>query len=454
MCAGVAMGWTSPALPVLQREGNASAAWAASPTPPLSLSEEQGSWASALVPLGAVAGALPSGLLADAIGRKRALLTLAAPYALGWVFIVSAGQQVWMLYFGRFLTGLGTGATTVLTPLYCEEIAEVAIRGALGAYLDFMICVGILWIYVLGAYVPYFWYTLSGCVIPVVFLLTFCWMPESPVFLANKSRHEQARKALEWLRGGNDYDAQLEMDSMLASMKESPSISIRQSLSMFFSTNPIRSTTSRAVAIVLGLMLFQQLSGINAVIFYTVQIFNEAGSNLSGEASTIIVGVVQVIAVLCSSITVDHLGRRFLLLLSTVIMAFCLLCLSLYAVFSKGSDVDNLSIVLWIPLVALILYVVVFALGFGPLPWLLMAELLPVHAKGWGSAIAASFNWAVALLLTKQFPLMLRHAGQDVTYGILCFFCVLGAIFIAKCLPETKGKTKIEIEESIGGDKP
>ncbi|GLG93154.1 hypothetical protein R5R35_012739 [Gryllus longicercus] len=445
ICTGVVMGWTAPALPVLQRESNCSL--------PLCLSDGQASWMTAFMPLGALLGAIPVGYLADLLGRKRVLLSVAVPFIFGWMLIIFAGDSVWTVYAGRFFTGLGVGASTVLVPLYCEEIAEDAIRGALGAYLGFMICIGLLCIYTLGALLPYFWYTIIACLLPFVFVISFMWMPESPVFLASIGKMEAAKKSLLWLRNSSrEDDIQPEFDGMLAFIKDRSDEKVRKSFLIFCSKRPFRSTTARAVAIILGLMFFQQMSGITAVESYTVQIFNDAGSSLPGNMSTVVMGAVQVVATLCSSFTVDHLGRRFLLLLSSVVMALCLACFSIYSYFNNnGFDVDSWR---WVPLVVLNVFVIVYALGFGPLPWFMMAELLPMKAKGWASAMTVSFNWKIALGLTKEFPLMLKYAGQDITYATLSVFCICGTIFVALFVPETKGKTKTEIQAALGGDKP
>ncbi|GLH08902.1 Facilitated trehalose transporter Tret1 [Gryllus bimaculatus] len=360
--------------------------------------------------------------------------------------------DLWLVYLGRLVMGLAVGPCTVFVPMYCEEIAERSIRGAVGSYLDMMMVLGNIWVYTLGTFVPYFWFTLLSVVVPLLFVATFFWMPESPLFLLSKGRADEARRALRWLRG-SQFDIQPEFDALLASVeKPAPEAREKASLLGLLRTNPFRSTTVRAFSIVLGLMFFQQMSGINVFIFYAVQIFNEAGSNLSGHVSAIITGVVHFVASLIASITVDRVGRRFLLLASSSVATVCLTALAVYSyLHSSGHDTTSYS---WLPLAALLVYLSMYSVGFGTLTWFMMAELMPERSKGWASAVAVCFNRVLTLLLTKECPILMERVGQDVVYGAFAGFCLVACVFVWVCVPETKGKTKEEILEKLGGDKP
>ncbi|KAK7868581.1 hypothetical protein R5R35_009471 [Gryllus longicercus] len=446
VAVGVTMGWTAPALPVLRGEQPD-----ASGAPRASL--EEASWVSACMPLSAIFSALPAGAVAARAGRRAALLALALPFAAGWLLVAFArSHQLWLVYLGRLVMGLAVGPCTVFVPMYCEEIAERSIRGAVGSYLDMMMVIGNIWVYALGAFLPYFWFTLLSVAVPLLFVATFFWMPESPLFLLSKGRAAEARRALRWLRG-SDFDIQPEFDALLASVeKPAPEAREKASLLGLLRTNPFRSTTVRAFSIVLGLMFFQQMSGINVFIFYAVQIFNEAGSNLSGHVSAIITGVVHFVASLIASITVDRVGRRFLLLASSCVATVCLTALAVYSyLHSSGHDTTSYS---WLPLAALLVYLSMYSVGFGTLTWFMMAELMPERSKGWASSAAVCFNRVLTLLLTKECPILMERVGQDVVYGAFAGFCLVACVFVWVCVPETKGKTKEEILEMLGGDKP
>nr|CAD7260354.1 unnamed protein product [Timema shepardi] len=472
LCGGAVLGWTSPALPYLQGEDLND-----------SLTDDQGSWVGATAPLGALVGALPGGWLADTFGRKAMLLYLAVPYFVSWLMIVFADtsvswynwnsrggksrttpnspggtsyQSVIILCAARVLCGLSMGATTVITSLYNEEISEVEIRGAIGVYLDLMLSVGILWCYLVGAMVPYLWLAIASCGLPIVFFITFVWMPESPVYLLSRGKDEKAEKALKWLRGVSpdyDYDISYEISHMKNRLDEAVSIAsmkkhgfwgdVRETLAKFSWTSP----AAEASKIVFGLMLFQQMSGIDAVLFYTVEIFQGAGSSMSAYTCTIIVGVVQVLATGASSLLVELTGRRFLLMISEAAMALCLAILSIYFYFKDaGHDVSSIG---WLPLASVTTFVVMFAVGLGPLPWFMMSEVVPTESRDWINAMAVCLNWTLVFTVTKVFSLMLNSMGNAGTFGFFCICCVVGLVFVAVVVPETKGKSLEEIQDDL-----
>lgn len=168
---GTALAWTSPVLPKLSAEGS----W-------FPVTEEEGSWVSSLLAIGAIAGALPSGTLAEKIGRKKALLILAGPFLLSWLIIILA-RAVWLLCLARFIVGTAVGASCVLVPTYISEIAEPSARGKLGAMFQLFLALGIVLAFSVGATVPYTAFAITCGVIEVLFLATFFFMPESPTWL-------------------------------------------------------------------------------------------------------------------------------------------------------------------------------------------------------------------------------------------------------------------------------
>lgn len=148
----------------------------------LPVSEEQGSWVSSLLAIGAMAGAFPAGSLADKLGRKKALLLLAGPFLLSWTMIVFA-KSVWMLYIARFVGGTSVGASCVLVPTYIAEIASPSARGTLGAIFQLFLAFGIVLTFVLGSTVSYTVLGILCGLVEVIFIAAFFWMPESPMWL-------------------------------------------------------------------------------------------------------------------------------------------------------------------------------------------------------------------------------------------------------------------------------
>lgn len=178
---GTALAWTSPVLPQLYLEDSF-----------MVLSREEGSWVGSLLPLGAIAGALPAGAMADKLGRKRSLLLLAVPFLISWVMILVA-KIVCLLYDGRFIIGIGVGAGCVLVPTYISEISEISTRGTLGALFQLFLTIGIFLAFLLGSVLSYTLFAGFCALVIVIFLATFYWMPESPVWLVVSWKTEFSR---------------------------------------------------------------------------------------------------------------------------------------------------------------------------------------------------------------------------------------------------------------------
>lgn len=201
----------------------------------------------------------------------------------------------------------------------------------------------------------------------------------------------------------------------------------------------------------LALMLFQQFSGINAVIFFTQQIFKSAGSNIDASVSAIIVGVVQVLMTFLAAALVEKAGRKILLLQSSTVMCLCLTVLGIYfRLKSTGHDVSNIG---WIPLLCLVLFIVSFSLGYGPIPWMMMGELLAPEVKSIATSLTVLFNWVLVFVVTNSFGALNDNLGSDITFWIFAVIMALGTIFGFKTVFETKGKSGTEIQFILSGEK-
>lgn len=336
------------------------------------------------------------------------------------------------------------------------------LRGALGVLYDLQVGNGILFVYVVGAYAPYIWLCIACALIPAVSFLTFIWMPESPIYLASKGKKIETEKSLRWLRGARyvtNYDLKPELERIQKfvseSKRESPSqgassrdipahiVFLMKEIPKRLFTSP-PSPTKRAVNIVCWLMIFRQVNGINAVIFYTVDIFQETGGILSPFLATIIVGIVQVVATYISSLLVERTGRRVLLLFSNVTMAVCHLLLAVHFYFKQmGDDLRTFD---WLPLLCVATFIAGFNIGFGPLPWVMMAELLPNESKRWASGLAASVNWILVFAVTNLYGMMFENLGLTIRFRMFGGMCILGTVIIVFIVPETTGKTREEIQ--------
>ena len=168
--------------------------------------------------------------------------------------------------------------------------------------------------------------------------------------------------------------------------------------------------------------------------------------------ATIIIGVMQVVATVVATMVVDRLGRRILLLSSAIMMAVCTTALGVYF-YLKDQDVAKVESIGWIPIVALCVFIIMFSFGFGPVPWLMMGELFAQDIKGFAAALAGTTNWLLAFLITKTFTNLRSSLGAGGTFWLFSGLTLLGAVFVFMFLPETKGKSLVEIQEGMGGGK-
>jgi len=453
VCAGAVDGWTAAGIPYLEKPYNLTN----NVTVP-GITYSEASWIGSLSPLGSLVGAIPAGYLASLLGRRLLLLIMAIPMFVGWIMIVFAHNSIPVLYTARFILGFTIGVITVASPLYSDEIAEVRIRGAVGTYLDIMFNVGILYVYVVGAIFSYVWMSILCTILPVLFAVTFFWMPESPVHLLSKGKIDKAEKSLCWLRGvsirhsAEVKDELEEMERFVKGCKVSTSVSSVQTSLPSNGINLFRNifvtlATLRAMNIIFGLMTFRQWCGMNAVIAYTVEIFQEAGSALDPYICTVIFGIIQLVSTCIPIFIVECAGRRILLILSGAGMAVCLLGMVLrFFLINRGIEINFMG---WVPLIAVNLYIVACSIGVGPLPWFMMPELLSNEARSWVSSTAVCLNWTMAFFVTKFFPIMINDMGSEDTYWTFFVICIVGTIFIVVFVPETKGKTREEIHRLL-----
>ncbi|CAG7718425.1 unnamed protein product [Allacma fusca] len=399
-------------------------------------------WIGSLVALGALISGPVTGFCVERFGRKTTMLLLSAPFVLGWLLITYA-ESVAMIYAGRLVTGFCGGAFSLAAPVYIGETSEDSVRGTLGAGFQLMVTVGILFVYVVGDAVSWEWLSLISGFGPLVFLVLMIFPPESPRWLISVGKHTEASESLRWLRGASSSQ---DVEEELAVIQKSVNESKQQSATF---KDLLAPAILKPTLIALALMLFQQLSGVNAVIFYTTEIFLDAGSDLEPALCTIIVGIVQVVATVLSSILMDRAGRKLLLLVSDAAMCLFLVLLGVFFYF-KDNDTETAEKIGWLPLVSLIFFIVFFSLGYGPIPWLMMGELLPPHVKGLASAIATSFNWILAFIVTMFFKDLKNGIGAAWCYWLFAIVCAAGTVFVFIFVPETKGKSLDEIQRYFG----
>ncbi|EDV98180.1 facilitated trehalose transporter Tret1 [Drosophila grimshawi] len=423
-CLGASIGWSGPMeQPIVSGDAYK-----------FSVSGDDWGWITSMLTFGAACMCIPVGILIAAFGRKLIMLILVIPYMIGWICIFAA-RKVFMLYLGRFIVGACGGAFCVTAPMYTTEIAQLEVRGVMGCFFQLLIVHGILYGFIVGGlFSPILVNILCG-ILPVIFFLIFMWMPESPVYLVLKGKTDLAENSMKWLRG-KDADISGEMSAMAAEGKKEKA-TVKEAFS--------RKTTLIGLFIAIVLMLLQQLTGINAILFYVTSIFEQAGTGLSPSACTILIGVVQVFATIVAILLIEKAGRKLLLLISAAVMAITTFVMGLYFQILMEKNVG------WLPVLAISLFIIGFSLGFGPVPWLIMAELFAEDVKPVCGAVVGTSSWLFAFCVTKLFPTCLDVFGPAASFWIFTAFAVAACAFILFFVPETKGKTLDEIQGLLGG---
>uniref|UniRef100_A0ABD2X646 Major facilitator superfamily (MFS) profile domain-containing protein n=1 Tax=Trichogramma kaykai TaxID=54128 RepID=A0ABD2X646_9HYME len=434
MVVGFASSYTSPALTTM-KDGNITS---------FRVDDETGSWIGSLMPLSALFGGIAGGPLIEYIGRRNTILFTAFPFIFSWLLIGLAVNVV-MILLGRMIGGFAVGVISLSLPVYLGETIQPEVRGSLGLLPTAFGNIGILLCFTAGMYLDWWRLALLGALLPVPFALCMIIIPETPRWYISKGKTKRARKSLQWLRG-----KQADVSEELTTVEKMHVEAERQVSSQQGPFGELfKDTNLKPLLISLGLMFFQQMSGINAVIFYTVQIFEDAGSKLDPNISTIIVGIVNFGSTFVATTLIDRLGRKILLYTSSVSMIVSLASLGAFF-FMKNHHMD-VSAIGWLPLTSFVVYVIGFSLGFGPIPWLMMGEILPAKIRGSAASVATSFNWTCTFVVTKCFMNIVALIGQEGTFWLFMIICLLGLIFVIGFVPETSGRSLEEIERGLTG---
>ncbi|KAG6585596.1 sugar transporter ERD6-like 6 [Cucurbita moschata] len=391
--------------------------------------------------VGAMVGAITSGQLAEYIGRKGALMIAAIPNIIGWLTI-SFAKDSSFLYMGRLLEGFGVGIISYTVPVYIAEIAPQNLRGSLGSVNQLSVTLGIMLSYLLGLFVPWRILAVLGVLPCTILIPGLFFIPESPRWLAKMGMTEEFETSLQVLRGF-DTDITVEVNEI----KRSVASANRKRTIRFADLKQKRYWLPLSIGI--GLLILQQLSGINGVLFYSSTIFASAGIT-SSNAATFGLGAVQVVATAVTTWVIDRAGRRLLLIISSVGMTLSLLIVAV-AFFVKDAvseDSSLYSISGIVTVVGVVAMVVTFSLGVGAIPWIIMSEILPVNIKGLAGSIATLANWFSAWGVTMSANLLLEWSsgGTFTIYLVVTCFMVL---FVTLWVPETKGRTLEEIQISF-----
>lgn len=338
------------------------------------------------------------------------------------------------MIIGRFLIGIASGAYCFIVPVYVGEIAVKEIRGILLTGFVVFLQLGILFVYIVGSLMNPKAFNIVYGVLVMLFTVSFTILPETPVFLARVGEIMQAKRSLRMLRGST-YNLKQELADLQELSKEASTKSFIAVLK--------KRETFKAFVIILCVFFFFQMSGINAIIFYTTTIFIKAGIKMDPSLATIIIGTVQILTSASTTAFVDRFGRVFLLIISFALM---IAGLSGIGTFFCLRNIDNFDDIWWLPLPSLCIFIIGFSSGMGPVSFILMGEIFSNEAKKMIAPFAQTMNFVMSSVIAILFPASVSAIGLGLTFFVFAGFCFAGLLFTIFVIPETKGKSLAEIQ--------
>lgn len=396
---------------------------------------------ASMMTVGALIGGLVAGTLMDKFGRKGMMIFDSAIFSAGFLLLVAA-QNVAMLVSGRFVSGLATGIASVVAPTFVSETVSPEVRGFMGSCPQTMVTIGIVYVDLVGYFKSWRYLSLACIVMALLWGFILLFVAESPVYYLNKKDYNSARKSLEFSRGHPYVEAELQEIQQ----------AIEEAAQNNASAKDLLKPWNLKPLMISSLLMFgQQFCGINAVIFFSVKIFEAAKSKLNSFIETIIVAVAMMIATIFASLICDRLGRRVLLFISSIVMAISAAGLGIYFYY-QAHDSKTAAHITWLPLVSLCLFVVGFSVGYGPIPWLMMSELFAPEVKGIASSLAAGFNWSMAFIITQFYVPVETAIGADFTFWGFAGLIVVVFLVTIVVVPETRGKSLEDIQRVFRGN--
>ena len=400
------------------------------------------------VTLGALFGSLAGGELADQFGRKRTVLIAGAMFTLGALVQAFAPDTV-ILVAGRLVVGAGVGVAAVAAPLYAAELAPAAVRGRFVSCYQLAITIGIFLAYLVDGWLSPSgaWRVMLGAsAVPGLLLFAVALAaPRSPRWLMMMRRRPEAAAELRKISPGVDVEPPLDAIAKV----------LRQEGARASWGEVFHREWRRPLAIGVGLAVFQQITGINAIIYYADQIFSSAGFTTPAAQTTVTtwaIGAVNVLATLIAIAFIDRLGRRKLLLAGLIGMGISLVVVGVAFQFIVKNDAGAAAAAAGpsaagiVTLLALVGFIICFAFSMGPVVWTVINEVFPGHIRGRAVAVATAVNWGSAFLVSQFFLSVIGTIGNSLTFWLFALFCGIAWVWIYFRVPETKGQSLEQIQ--------
>lgn len=431
---GMFLGWPSP---VLQK--------ITSPTSEVYLTSEQTSWMVSVLYIGSTLSPIPTGWMANCLGRKMTFMVLASVAITSWLFLVAV-QSPFGIYTARFLGGMWGGSAYTIAPIYLCEITEPRVRGAINALFTLLAYCGIMFEYCIGPHVSFTLLSILSALVPISFVIVLIWIPESPYYYLMKNNMKGAGTALMWLRcKDNVTDVEEELTGIERSV-----ILDMQNKGTF---RDLVSTPAnrRALLIVEMAAILQRMSGISVIMAYASTAIPQTPSLTSNDCAIILCFVWIVFGVV-STLLVDRLGRRPLLAVSCAGCGIATGLLAAWFYLQANEHFPTEKYTLF-PLACFIMYGIFFPIGLGCVPSMVQGEMFPANTRSLASGVTSTIISLTSFITNKMYQSIGDCYGLYLNYIIFSVSSFYGVYFSLSTLLETRGKTlqeiQIELSESV-----
>lgn len=381
----------------------------------------------------------------EKLGRKTSQVVLAICFITGWSTIALSGNNLGFTLAGRFITGLCQGWLGPLGPVFVGEISTPIYRGFFLTAMSLAIAGGVFFSHLFGTFLRWYIAALLCGTFPLIGCIILYFAPESPAWLASKNRIDDCIKSFQWYRGTSPA-MKKELDKMIY---EQTKRDHTQGKLKALSQNIKKPEFWKPLTVMMTFFVITQLSGVNVVSAYTTDIMTNLMGKHANKSNTyaamLSVDVLRCVSLVLACILLRRSGRRPLAMFSGIFTSLSLLCLAAYLYLVEVKVIRHLSPIISLGLMAF--YIIVSHLGVSPLPYNMVGELFATETKGLGSGISVMMTSIAFFGTIKTAPYMFKLIGHHGAYLFYGISTLLGTVFLFFCLPETRGKTLLQIEE-------
>ncbi|XP_043483425.1 facilitated trehalose transporter Tret1-like [Leptopilina heterotoma] len=429
MECGVSLAWTSPSLLHLKKKDSG-----------IYITEITGALLVSIYFLGCLIGCCFNPIIMEKFGRKKSFLLYSIPVIIGWI-VITAANNYYVLCTGRFIVGLGDGGLLEFISIYLGEITEKDIRGKLSIITKSSMLVGVFYINAVGTYFSFRISNLISLFIPILFFVTFIFMPESPYIHLIQEREKDAIMCLMKLRGFKQPESVLtdfnEMKKAVMEREKCKRNSLRELI--------CNKSNRKRLFILLMAKVTRNLSGSVAILTYLHEITMQSGNS---NSVVLYICLVKIISSIVSSQLIDRVGRKIIFLTCGILCTLALATLGSFFFVKLFLNYGTLDLA-WIPILSLVSYEIGYYMGLSPVGYVLQGELFPLKVKGMAVAIASIVEQFLSFGIGFVFPIVNYYFGMYVSFWIFSVCCFIGTLLVYFNTPETNNKTLEEVEALI-----